>query len=86
MDQPTVKVGDCIDVGDTRCAVLRIANNGEVYVGYYDYPGLGKNKPWNPIKREVTWNDNRWTFVHPDPNGLHINDAPEEDMIRRCHE
>ena len=86
MNQPEVRIGECIRVGDVRACILRISINGDIYAGYYQYEGIGRNpKPWKPIKREVVWDEDEWDFKYPDPDGVETQSSREESMIRKCH-
>lgn len=86
MNQPEVRIGECIRVGDIRACVLRISNNGDIYAGYFQYEGRGRNpKPSKPIKEEVVWNGEEWTFKNAGPDGAYVQNFREENMIRKCH-
>lgn len=87
MNQPEVQIGDCIRVGDKRACVLIISENGDIYAGYFQYEGRGRNpKPWNPIKSKVVWEEGEgWVFKSTGPDGSYVRDYHEESMIRRCY-
>ena len=84
MDQPTVKVGDCIYVGDVKVAVLRVAKDGEIYAGYYQR-GRERNRPSYPVKEVVHWKGKQWAFKSLGPDASYVTDGHEESMIRKCH-
>lgn len=87
MDQPEVQKGDCIWVGEKMACVLRILNNGDVYVGYFQYEGRRpKEKPWKPIGEIVDWDGTGWIFRAKGPDGAYLHDGREIRMIRNCYE
>lgn len=87
MEQPTVTEGDCIEVGTgyKRACVLKILKNGNVIAGYFQYEGRGKNKPSKPLKEEVLWDGERWSFKASGPDASYVKNASEESKIRRCY-
>ena len=85
MNQPEVRPGECIWVGNRKVCVLRILDNGDIYVGYFQYPGTRGQKPYKPIGETVIWEGDRWSFKVKSVSGGYIDEMSQEaSMMRDC--
>ena len=81
MDQPEVELYEWITVGNRPACVLRIYKDGGVFVGYCQYRGTKKSKPWKAIGEDIVWRDNGWHFKSSGPDGTYLRGREERIVI-----
>lgn len=81
MSQPEVKLHEWIEVSNRPACVLRTHDDGGIFVGYCQYRGTKRSKPWKAVGEEIVWKNNEWQFKSSGPDGTYLRGKEERIVI-----